>query len=111
MFTDEQWERIEPLLPSSQGRRGHPFGKHRRVVGSIACRYRTGIPVREVSDALYGPRDAGRAHGPVAGRRVVKERLSVGAETVCTVTAEATGEQSQGCGGNKRLRRAGAAGD
>ncbi|MFC4372432.1 transposase, partial [Citricoccus nitrophenolicus] len=42
VFTDEQWQRIEPLLPSNQGRRGHPFGEHRRVVEGIAFRYRTG---------------------------------------------------------------------
>jgi transposase len=30
---DEQWERIEPLPPSNAGRRGHPFGDNRRVVG------------------------------------------------------------------------------
>ncbi|XNS26808.1 transposase [Citricoccus nitrophenolicus] len=45
VFTDEQWQRIEPLLPSNQGRRGHPFGEHRRVVEGIAFRYRTGIPL------------------------------------------------------------------
>lgn len=26
-LTDEQWERIEPLLPSNAGRRGHPLGR------------------------------------------------------------------------------------
>uniref|UniRef100_UPI00131EEE8D transposase n=1 Tax=Tessaracoccus timonensis TaxID=2161816 RepID=UPI00131EEE8D len=44
VFTDEQWERIEPLLPSNAGRRGHPFGENRRVVKGIAYRFRTGIP-------------------------------------------------------------------
>lgn len=32
VFTDEQWARIEPLLPSNEGKRAHPFGEHRRVV-------------------------------------------------------------------------------
>lgn len=28
-LSDAQWERIEPLLPSNAGRRGHPFGTTR----------------------------------------------------------------------------------
>jgi transposase len=31
VLSDEQWERIEPLLPSNAGRRGHPFGDVRKV--------------------------------------------------------------------------------
>ncbi|MCS3876707.1 transposase [Gordonia amarae] len=38
VFTDEQWERIAPLLPSNEVRRGHPFGDNRRVVEGIAHR-------------------------------------------------------------------------
>ena len=55
VFTDEQWERIEPLLPSNQGRRGHPFGEHRRVVEVIAYRYRTGVPWRDLPREQFGP--------------------------------------------------------
>ncbi|MEU3847549.1 IS5 family transposase [Micrococcus terreus] len=55
VFTDEQWARIEPLLPSNQGRRGHPFGEHRRVVEGIAFRYRTGIPWRDLPRERFGP--------------------------------------------------------
>ncbi|MFI2639334.1 IS5 family transposase, partial [Micrococcus luteus] len=55
VFTDEQWERIEPLLPSNQGRRGHPFGEHRRVVEGIAYRYRTGVPWRDLPREQFGP--------------------------------------------------------
>lgn len=39
-FTDEQWERIEPLLPSNKGRQGHPFRDNRKVVEGIIYRYR-----------------------------------------------------------------------
>lgn len=46
VFSHEEWARVEPLLPSNTGRRGHPFGDHRRVVEGIAYRYRTGIPWR-----------------------------------------------------------------
>ena len=54
-FTDEQWERIEPLLPSNQGRQGHPFRDNRKVVEGIIYRYRTGIPWRDLPRDEYGP--------------------------------------------------------
>lgn len=47
-FTNEQWARVEPLLPSNVGRRGRPFGDHRRVVEGMVYRYRTGIPWRDL---------------------------------------------------------------
>ena len=34
-FSDQEWARVEALLPSNVGRRGHPFGKNRRVVEGI----------------------------------------------------------------------------
>ena len=55
MFSDEQWARVEVLLPSNQGRRGHPFGEHRRVVEGIAYRYRTGTPWRDLPREVFGP--------------------------------------------------------
>ena len=55
MFTDEQWERIEALLPSNEGRRGHPFGDSRRIVEAMAYRYRTGIPWRDLPREQFGP--------------------------------------------------------
>ena len=55
VFTDEEWERIVPLLPSNEGRRGHPFGAHRRVVEGIAYRFRTGIPWRDLPREQFGP--------------------------------------------------------
>jgi transposase len=54
-FTDEEWARIEPLLPSNAGRRGHPFGENRRVVEGIVYRYRTGIAWRDLPRGEYGP--------------------------------------------------------
>ncbi|QCB92184.1 hypothetical protein E5225_00055 [Cellulomonas shaoxiangyii] len=32
---DEQWARVDPLLPSNEGRSGHPSGDNRRVVERI----------------------------------------------------------------------------
>jgi transposase len=55
VFTDEHWERILPLLPSNEGRRGHPFGDSRRVVEGIAYRYQRGIPWRDLPRELFGP--------------------------------------------------------
>lgn len=53
-FTDAQWARIEPLLPSSAGRRGRPFRNNRRVVEGIIHRFRAGIAWRDLSD-YFGP--------------------------------------------------------
>ncbi len=53
-LTDNQWERIEPLLPSSKGKRGRPFRKSREVVESIIYRYRCGIAWRDVPEQ-FGP--------------------------------------------------------
>ena len=55
VFTDEQWGRVEPLLPSNNGRRGHPFSNNRRVVEGIVYRYRTGIPWRDLPRDQFGP--------------------------------------------------------
>ena len=54
-LSDEQWERIEPLLPSNAGRRGHPFGDDRKVAKGIVYRYRTGIPWRDLPRDVFGP--------------------------------------------------------
>ncbi len=54
-FTDEQWERIEPLLPTNAGRQGHPFRDNRTVVEAIVYRYRTGISWRDLPREQFGP--------------------------------------------------------
>jgi transposase len=53
-LSDEVWQRIEPLLPSSHGVRGRPFRDHRQVVEGIVFRYRTGVPWRDLPDR-FGP--------------------------------------------------------
>lgn len=55
VLSDQEWERLEPLLPSNAGRRGHPFGANRRVVEGIIYRYRTGIPWRDLPREQFGP--------------------------------------------------------
>lgn len=54
VLTDEQWAVIEPLVPSSQGRRGKPLRDSRQVIDGIIFRYRTGIPWRDLP-AEFGP--------------------------------------------------------
>lgn len=50
---DEQWERIEPLLPSERGRRGRPANPNRIVVNGILWVLRTGAPWRDLP-SRYG---------------------------------------------------------
>ena len=52
-LTDEQWARIEPLMPPT-GRAGRPFRNHRSVVEGIIYRNRTGIAWRDLP-ACFGP--------------------------------------------------------
>lgn len=54
VLTDAQWELIEPLLPSSDGKRGRPFRDHRLVVEGILYRFRCGLAWRDVPDH-FGP--------------------------------------------------------
>ena len=46
--SDEFWAVVEPLLPSSEGRRGRRWSDHRMVLEGICWRYRTGSPWRDV---------------------------------------------------------------
>ena len=55
VFSDTQWERIEPLLPCAGPQGGRPFRDHRQVVEGIAFRYRTGIPWRDLPRERFGP--------------------------------------------------------
>ena len=54
VLSDLQWARLEPLLPSNAGRKGHPFRENRRVVEGIIFRFRTGIAWRDLPE-VFGP--------------------------------------------------------
>lgn len=54
VLSDDQWSLIQPLLPSSDGRRGRPFGDDRKVVEGIIYRFRCGIAWRDLP-AEFGP--------------------------------------------------------
>jgi transposase len=53
-LTNEEWGRLEPLLPAERGHRGHPYEEHRRVINGIRWRQRTGAPWRDIPER-YGP--------------------------------------------------------
>jgi len=52
--TDEQWRRLEPLLPPERPRTGRPNHDHRRVVSGMLWIHRTGAPWRDLPER-YGP--------------------------------------------------------
>jgi len=52
-LTNEQWERIEPLLPRQKTKRGRPSQDHRQLLNGILWVLRTGAPWRDVPDR-YG---------------------------------------------------------
>jgi transposase len=52
-LTDEQWKRLEPLLPPAKPRVGRPNADHRRILNAIRWRLRTGAPWRDLPER-YG---------------------------------------------------------
>jgi transposase len=47
-LTDEEWARLEPLLPDRSPRRGGRWVDHRRVLNGVFWRTRTGSPWRDL---------------------------------------------------------------
>jgi transposase len=47
-LTDEQWARLEPLLPDRSPRRGGRWADHRQVVNAVLWRTRCGLPWRDL---------------------------------------------------------------
>lgn len=54
VLSDEAWARLQPLLPTAEGRRGRPWRDHRLILEAIAWRFRTGSPWRDLP-AEFGP--------------------------------------------------------
>ena len=67
LLTDAQWARIEPLMPSSDGRRGRPFRDHRQVVEAIIYRFRAGIPWRDLPESYGSWKTAWKRHRRFSG--------------------------------------------
>jgi transposase len=54
VVSDQAWAWMQPLLPSSAGRRGGRWRDHRQVIEAISWKYRTGSPWRELPER-FGP--------------------------------------------------------
>jgi transposase len=52
-LSDEEWARLEPLLPVSAGR-GRPWADHRTVINGVFHRVRAGDPWRDLPER-FGP--------------------------------------------------------
>jgi transposase len=53
-LTDQEWERLAPLLPAMRPQRGGRWRDHRQVLNGILFRVRTGVPWRDLPER-YGP--------------------------------------------------------
>jgi transposase len=53
-LTDEQWEKLRPLLPPQKAWTGQPAADHRRIVNGILWLHRTGAPWRDIPAERYG---------------------------------------------------------
>lgn len=53
-LTDEQWERLRPLLPPQKPKTGRPSKDHRTILSAILWIDRTGAPWRDLPPE-YGP--------------------------------------------------------
>lgn len=52
-LNDEQWKRLEPLLPAQKPQTGRPNLDHRQVINGILWILRTGAPWRDLPER-YG---------------------------------------------------------
>src|ERR671925_1601917 len=52
-LTDQEWERLAPLLPPMTPKRGGRWRDHRQVLNGILFRTRTGVPWRDLPER-YG---------------------------------------------------------
>jgi transposase len=53
-LTDQEWARLEPLLPDRTPRRGGQWIDHLMIVNAVSWRTRTGSPWRDLPSE-YGP--------------------------------------------------------
>ena len=68
-LTDQQWRRIEPLLPAQKPRIGRPSKDHRSIINGILWVLRTGAPWRDLLE-VYGLGLPSPAVSTVGVRRV-----------------------------------------
>ncbi len=53
-LTNEQWERLQPILPPQKPHTGRPAEDHRRIINGILWILRTGAPWADLPER-YGP--------------------------------------------------------
>jgi transposase len=53
-LTNQQWERLKPLLPSQKPKTGGPAHGHRRILNGMLWLLRMGAPWRDLPER-YGP--------------------------------------------------------
>ncbi len=53
-LTNDQWERLQPLLPPQKPKTGRPAEDHRRILNGMLWILRTGAPWRDMPER-YGP--------------------------------------------------------
>ena len=53
-LTDEQFELLEPYLPSAGPQGGHPWAEHRRILNGLFWKLHTGSQWRDIPER-YGP--------------------------------------------------------
>jgi len=53
-ITDDEWERLAPLLPAMTPQRGGRWRDHRQILNGILFRVRSGVPWRDLPER-YGP--------------------------------------------------------
>ena len=61
-LTDEQWARLEPLLPGRPGSVGVTARDNRLFVEAVLYRYRAGIPWRDLPERFGHFREIHRRH-------------------------------------------------
>lgn len=49
-ITNEQWERLQGLLPESKTKHGRPSQHHRQILNGILWVLRTGVPRRDIPE-------------------------------------------------------------
>jgi transposase len=80
---DDEWERIEAMLPGRKGSEGRPAKDNRLFVEAVLYRYRAGIPWRDLPERFGGFRVVHTRHSRWARRGVWKDifaALATGAD-------------------------------
>jgi transposase len=125
VISDSFWAVIEPVMPSSVGRRGRPWNDHRATLEAIAWRFRTGSPWRDIpaelgawqsvwerhrrwsADGTYASMFAAvRAHGGVADDPELAALVSIDSTSIRAHQHAAGARAARHTGGSAELHEA-----